>query len=63
MTKVVKYALVSASSSEKLEQQVNERIAKGWQPFGSPFREGREICQALVLFAVDEKRIRKTSDD
>ena len=63
LSRIVRYALVSAANSEKLSQQVNERIGKGWQPFGSPFREWREVCQAIVLSDADEERIRNTSEE
>ncbi len=34
-----------------------------WQLYGCPFEQAGQVCQAMILTAADEKRIRKTSDD
>lgn len=63
MPKTARYALLAAPSSTELEPLVNKRIASRWQLYGCPFEQGAMVCQAMILSAADEKRIRKTSDD
>lgn len=63
MSRVVEYDLASAADSQQLKTKVNERIAEGWQPYGTPFTHAGQIVQALVLTRKAEKRIRKTSED
>jgi hypothetical protein len=57
------YLLLSAPTADRLSELVNERLAEGWQPHGSPFARGRDIYQAVILDPDYEKRLRKTSED
>ena len=36
MEKIVEYKLLSAETSRRITEMVNEHIQKGWQPYGSP---------------------------
>jgi hypothetical protein len=63
MSRVVEYGLLSASDSQQLAAKVNERVAEGWQPHGSPFGRPGALFQAVVLSAKAAKRIRRTSED
>jgi len=62
-TLCTEYELLSAPTAEKLSELVNERLAEGWQPHGSPFALGRDLYQAVVLDSEHDKRLRKTSGD
>ena len=33
---------------EGFVKQINDQINNGWQPYGSPFIIGGDICQAMV---------------
>jgi len=63
MSRVVEYDLASATDSQQLKAKVNERIAEGWQPYGTPFAHAGQILQALALTRKAEKPIRKTSEN
>jgi hypothetical protein len=46
---IAKYAIVSEVGIKALQLLVNDFIAKGWEPFGSPFNFEGRICQTLVF--------------
>lgn len=49
---IQKYEIVSGAGILTLQKLVNDLIAKGWEPFGSPFDYEGRICQALVFKGV-----------
>lgn len=42
------YAILSAPNAQELQNQVNERLARGWEPYGSPFVEKGIYFQAVT---------------
>jgi hypothetical protein len=48
----MQYYLLSASSPDTLSSQINERLGRGWQLYGSPFTyqtpNGNLIAQAMI---------------
>jgi hypothetical protein len=60
MSRIAEYELLSATDSKQLTAKVKERIAEGWEPYGTPFGLKGALFQAVVRSA---KRIRKTSED
>ena len=47
--KVTEYRLIKEVSLRALEDEVNYRITKGWQPLGGPMEEDDFFFQAVVL--------------
>jgi hypothetical protein len=43
----MQYAIVSAPNPSELERLVNERLAKGWELYGS-FQIGKNYYQAMT---------------
>jgi hypothetical protein len=48
MLEIKSYKLLSAESLSALEKQVQEHIDSGWQPYGFPVADGKNIIQAMV---------------
>ena len=50
--KIVEYRTAFARDLDEFDAAVNDSIAKGFQPFGSPYitsgDQGDDICQAMV---------------
>lgn len=44
----MQYFLVSATTAQELSDKVNERLARNWEPIGSPFTEKGTFYQALI---------------
>ncbi len=47
---IVGYKVLGAYDNAKLEEDVDQLIQKGWQPFCSPFNISGEICQPMVKY-------------
>lgn len=58
--KIVKYEIVTAYSRERFLEDIDEGLAKGWQPFGSPCMVFNKTtnqwsyAQAMVRYAEEE---------
>ena len=50
MAKIIEYTLVEAELPGKLITWVNEKIAEGYQPFGSVAVSKRRYTQAMVKY-------------
>ena len=52
--KIISYDILTDEVMD-IEVSVNEAIADGWQPYGSPFWDGDSrdpyLCQAVVKYA------------
>jgi len=60
---IAKMEVDGVTDEASLKAKVNERIAEGWQPYGTPFAHAGQILQALALTRKAEKPIRKTSEN
>ena len=46
--KIIEYKTVEGGTPGKLDEQVKDLIAEGYQPYGNPYVVGRQICQAMI---------------
>jgi hypothetical protein len=44
----MQYAIVSASTTQELAEQVNQRLLRGWTLYSNPFSEKGVFYQALT---------------
>jgi len=44
----MQYAILTAAAAHELQTQVNERLARGWVIYGSPFYTGVSFVQAMT---------------
>ena len=53
MKRIVDYTIIVGEDIPNMEEQVKDRMAEGWQPFGGPFQGGKDmdwLMQALVKY-------------
>ena len=48
MNRVTEYTTVEAETLQKLDKQIAELIAKGFQPYGGQYKAGNHVRQAMV---------------
>jgi hypothetical protein len=46
--KIIEYKTVEGGTPGKLDEQIKDLIAEGYQPYGNPYVIGRQICQAMI---------------
>ena len=46
--KITEYKTVEGETPGKVDQQIKDLIAEGYQPYGNPYPVGRQICQAMI---------------
>lgn len=56
MKKILNYILLDCGSANHLSVEVDQWMARGWQPFGSPVIQClpnslAHYCQAIVVYA------------
>jgi hypothetical protein len=56
MRKIIEYGILMSSSTSELANDVNDAIAKGWQPYGSLTINNAIVAQAMVKYQLEEKR-------
>lgn len=58
MKQIIEYVTLSKDNFESLDTIINEKIKKGFQPFGNPYvTEHKEFlaCQAMVRYKEENK--------
>ena len=63
MAEQLAYEILVDDNPKKLSGWVNDRIQRGWEPFGGPFGVNGQVCQAMILPPEAGKRVRKESLD
>ncbi len=58
MSRVLKYNIVQSESIDDLVEEVQNRIAHGWQPLSGPYFWSGKHCQAVVWSQQAEARAR-----
>lgn len=53
--KIVEYRIVMGRNQAKLEEQINEKILLGWQPYGSMTSDEAYFFQPVVKYAESEE--------
>ena len=58
MTRVTEYKTAGASSAKDLDVEVNDLIAKGFQPYGNPYLSDREVEGKVDRFVLWQAMVR-----
>jgi hypothetical protein len=48
MSKIIDYRTAEGENPGNLDQKVKALISEGYQPHGSPYTIGGQICQAMI---------------
>jgi hypothetical protein len=46
--KIIEYKTVEGETPGKLDQQIKDLIAEGYQPYGNPYTASKQFYQAMI---------------